>query len=185
MARAGRVPAYKIGSSYKFNEQEILEWLQAQRIPSQGSPDWSYQNKMIADVLANVHRDITPGPDASKGCVLAGGHHQGKPAWRSESSISRPCRHWRFGHTTKNSGTNDSLLTCATCGRCGGYKVRATRIGRNFWRTCAGLVRSRNENELQSPSIERPPTQSPWRAFMFLHSSTRKSSFDSPLRVDE
>jgi superfamily II DNA or RNA helicase len=41
-------------------------------------PNWSYQAKMIAEVLANVRRDISPLPAASKGCVLAGGTSSGK-----------------------------------------------------------------------------------------------------------
>jgi hypothetical protein len=43
-----------------------------------GKPNWSYQDKMIAEVLANVREGIGPNPDSSKGCVLAGGTSSGK-----------------------------------------------------------------------------------------------------------
>lgn len=50
------------------------------------NPDWSYQEKMIAEVLANVRRDIGPLPDASKGCVLAGGTSSGKTRMAMETN---------------------------------------------------------------------------------------------------
>lgn len=61
-----------------------------------GNPDWSYQDKMIAEVLANVRRDISHLLDASKGCVLAGGTSSGKRRMALQtvdhlSSDSRSC----------------------------------------------------------------------------------------------
>lgn len=32
MAREGKIPAYRIGSSYRFNEQELMDWIEQQRI---------------------------------------------------------------------------------------------------------------------------------------------------------
>jgi hypothetical protein len=43
-----------------------------------GKPNWSYQDKMIAEVLANVREGIGPNPDSSKECVLAGDTSSGK-----------------------------------------------------------------------------------------------------------
>jgi excisionase family DNA binding protein len=42
MARRGEIPAYRIGKAYRFNEAEILDWIQAQRVkPVEGKKEES------------------------------------------------------------------------------------------------------------------------------------------------
>jgi len=36
MAKAGTIPTYRVGKSYRFIHAEVLHWLKAQRIPSHG-----------------------------------------------------------------------------------------------------------------------------------------------------
>jgi excisionase family DNA binding protein len=36
MAKAGEIPAYRFGSSYRFAKDEVEQWIEAQRIPSHG-----------------------------------------------------------------------------------------------------------------------------------------------------
>jgi type I site-specific restriction endonuclease len=45
---------------------------------SAAKPDYSYQDGMIADVLATVRANITHKPNPAAGCVLAGGTSSGK-----------------------------------------------------------------------------------------------------------